>query len=90
MPVSAWHGHARLKLKPHCFPPRYLVLDAQGFVVHDVAMLEKQTKSTLEYTYNGKQLIIDFKRALRVGEASWWQLLILPDRTNYQDVRRAA
>ena len=64
------HGVATLKLQPHCFPQRYLLLDAQGFVVHSVAkLLAEHTKSPLAHTYDGKKLTIDLGEALQAGEA---------------------
>ena len=62
------HGVAMLKLQPHCFPQRSLVLDAQGFIVHSVAMLEAHKQSALKYTYDGKKLTIDLGRTLYAEE----------------------
>src|SRR3569623_1376764 len=65
------YGVATLKIQPHCFPPRYLALYAQGFRVHSVARLEECVRNPLGYTYDGKKLIIDLGEIRQVGEAYW-------------------
>ena len=65
------HGVATLKLQPHCFPQRHLVLDAQGFVVHRVERLGGHVKEALAYTYDGKKLTIDLGKMQEVGVAYW-------------------
>ncbi|XWN35318.1 MAG: M1 family metallopeptidase [Roseivirga sp.] len=58
------HGVATLKLQPHCYPQRYLILDACGFAIHQVAMVQQTQQSPLKYTYDGRKLIIDLGQAL--------------------------
>ncbi|HEX8528417.1 MAG TPA: hypothetical protein VF646_00275, partial [Cytophagales bacterium] len=53
-------GVATLTLKPHFYPQDSLELDAKGFVIRSVALLDEKTrqKTTLPFTYDNYRLRI--------------------------------
>lgn len=57
------YGKAYLTLKPYFYPQSSIVLDAKGFDIHQVALIDgKGEKNSLEYTYDSLQLHISLNR----------------------------
>ena len=57
------YGKATLLIKPHFYPTDSLILDAKGFQIHEVSLLDSIGKrSPLEYTYDSSFLKIDLNR----------------------------
>ena len=57
------YGKAVLQLKPYFYPSDSLFLDAKGFRIHEVSLLNSQRqKSPLEYTYDGLKIRIGLDR----------------------------
>lgn len=56
------HGIATLELKPYFYPQSELVLDAKGFDIHEVSLLDSSGKSPLDYSYDTLLLTIDLGR----------------------------
>jgi aminopeptidase N len=52
-------GTATLELRPYFYPQNNVVLDAKGFDIHSVGLLENSTVRSLNYDYDGEQLDID-------------------------------
>lgn len=52
-------GIATLHLRPYFRPQAQVILDAKGFDIHRVSLLEGKRASPLTYQYDGKQLAID-------------------------------
>lgn len=55
-------GTALLELRPHFYPQSELVLDAKGFDLHQVQLVDGDRKTPLEYTYDEKQITIQLDR----------------------------
>ncbi|EJF11120.1 M1 family metallopeptidase [Pontibacter sp. BAB1700] len=53
------HGIAELTLKPYFYPQSQLVLDAKGFDIHSVNLMNGFDAKELQYTYDGMKLTID-------------------------------
>jgi aminopeptidase N len=62
-------GKATLELRPWFYPQRTLALDAKGFDLHSVQLLEGSSNKPLKYTYDGEQLLIDLGREYNRNEA---------------------
>ncbi|AHM60212.1 peptidase M1 membrane alanine aminopeptidase [Flammeovirgaceae bacterium 311] len=62
-------GTATLELRPWFYPQSTLTLDAKGFDLHSVQLLEGSSNKALKYTYNGEQLLIDLGREFSRNEA---------------------
>jgi len=57
------YGKAYLTIKPHFYPTDSLTLDAKGFQIHEVSLLDSIGKrSPLKYTYDSSFLKIDLNR----------------------------
>lgn len=52
------NGTATLELRPYFYPQSSLTLDAKGFDIHKVALLDSEGAHTLQYQYDGKLLTI--------------------------------
>ena len=52
-------GTATLELRPYFYPQSSVVLDAKGFDIHSVSLLENNETRPLEYEYDGQQLTVD-------------------------------
>ena len=52
-------GTATLELRPYFYPQNNVVLDAKGFDIHSVGLLENSKVKPLTYDYDGEQLDID-------------------------------
>jgi aminopeptidase N len=57
------HGVAELTLKPYFYPQQQLVLDAKGFDIHSVNMMNGFDGKELKYTYDGMKLTIDLGKS---------------------------
>ncbi|WP_299705094.1 M1 family aminopeptidase [uncultured Pontibacter sp.] len=53
------HGIAELTLKPYFYPQNQLVLDAKGFDIHSVSLMNGFEATDLKYTYDGMKLTVD-------------------------------
>ena len=51
-------GKATIQAKPYFYPSDQLVLDANGFRINNVAIVNNYDKQALRYTYDGKKLAI--------------------------------
>ncbi|HWV71147.1 MAG TPA: M1 family metallopeptidase [Pseudosphingobacterium sp.] len=51
-------GKAQLTVQPHFYPQDSLVLDANGFEIHHIWMLDSTSKRKLNFTYDGKKIQI--------------------------------
>ena len=56
------HGTATLQLKPYFYPQTILHLDAKGFDIHQIVLVDSNGKSPLEYTYDDRVLSIDLSK----------------------------
>lgn len=57
------YGKAYLDIKPYFYPTDSLILDAKGYQIHEVAMLDKiGKKSPLKYTYDSLFIRIDLPK----------------------------
>lgn len=61
-------GKATLTLKPYFYTTNILVLDAKGYDVHQVALVQGGSKKDLKYDYDQKQLTIDLGRDYKSTE----------------------
>lgn len=52
------YGKATIQAKPYFYPSDELILDANGFKINNVSLINNYDKKALRYTYNGKKLII--------------------------------
>lgn len=68
-PKQQLHGVARLKLQPHCYPQKKLVLDAQSMTIHTVDRVDQTSPTPLAYIHDGQRLTIDLGQALPAGTA---------------------
>ncbi len=55
-------GLATLQLKPYFYKQDELILDAKGFDIRSVSLVEGANKSALNYEYDGWQMTIDLDR----------------------------
>ena len=53
------HGKALLIVEPYFYEQSSIILDAKGFVIHEVALIEGEKRIALNYDYDLKKLIID-------------------------------
>jgi len=56
------NGKATLQLKPYFYPQKQLVLDAKGFIINKVQLIEQQQYTNLKYQYNDFKLTINLPR----------------------------
>ena len=56
-------GKAELKLKPYFYPTQTLTLDARGFDIHQIALMDGEQMKKLEYSYADELLTIQLDRA---------------------------
>lgn len=56
------HGMATLELTPYFYPQFTLVLDAKGFDIHQIMLLNGELKQSLQYEYDGMLLEIMLDR----------------------------
>ncbi|WP_461488982.1 M1 family metallopeptidase, partial [Pontibacter sp. HJ8] len=62
------HGIAELTLKPYFYPQQTLVLDAKGFDIHSVNLMNGFDAKELKYTYDGMKLAITLDKAYTRNE----------------------
>jgi len=66
---KAWvFGKANLTVQPYFYPQDSVVLDANGFEIHEVALLNGAEKKVLHFNYNGKKLAIALDKQYRKDE----------------------
>ena len=53
------YGVATIELVPHFYPQDHLVLDAKGFEIHSVELVEGDSTKKLQFTYDSLKLDID-------------------------------
>lgn len=61
-------GEAILILEPYFYSQSNLILDAKGFDIHEIALLEGDNYKMLDYLYDGKKLNIDLVKSYQRGE----------------------
>lgn len=62
-------GTATLELRPWFYPQNTLVLDAKGFELHSVQLLEGSGHKALKYTYDDKKITIALDRTYASNES---------------------
>lgn len=55
-------GKATLTLQPHFYAQDSVVLDANGFEIHEVALMNEAHKKNLNFAYNGKKISVALDR----------------------------
>jgi len=56
---SAWaYGKATLQFRPYFYPTDSLILDAKGFEIKEISVLNGENKKSLIYTYNNSKIQI--------------------------------
>ncbi|MDN5205173.1 M1 family aminopeptidase [Fulvivirgaceae bacterium BMA10] len=61
-------GTATLELSPYFYPQDHLTLDAKGFDLHNIALVNGMEKKNLENEYNGLKITIELDREYKKGE----------------------
>ncbi len=56
------HGTATIQLKPYFYPQTLLHLDAKGFDIHQVSLIDSGGRAPLEYSYDDKVLSIKLNK----------------------------
>lgn len=56
------YGKAELTLVPYFYPQTNLKLDAKGFSINKIELLEKENKTSLNYTYDSLVINIDLNK----------------------------
>jgi aminopeptidase N len=67
-------GSALLELKPHFYPQDQLILDAKGFDIHSVQLVEGSDKIPLRHQYDAKKLTIMLDRKYQRNESYFVQV----------------
>ncbi len=62
------YGKANLTLKPYFYPTDSLILDAKGFQINKVALIQKNQQKELKYTYNHEKIRIQLDRVYKRDE----------------------
>ena len=66
---SQMNGEVWLKLQPHFYPTKTLVLDAKAMDIKEVALMNGTAKTKLSYTYDSLQLQIDLDKTYTAKES---------------------
>jgi aminopeptidase N len=66
---SQMNGEVWLKLQPHFYPTKNLVLDAKAMDIKEVALMNGTAKTKLSYTYDSLQLHIDLDKTYTAKES---------------------
>ena len=66
---SQMNGEVWLKLQPHFYPTKTLVLDAKAMDIKEVALINGAAKTKLSYTYDSLQLHIDLDKTYTAKES---------------------
>ena len=61
-------GIATLELKPYFYEQEALTLDAKGFAIDSILLVEGTAKKPLKFMYDGRQITIDLERAYEAKE----------------------
>jgi aminopeptidase N len=62
-------GTALLELSPHFYPQEMLTLDAKGFEIHSINLVDGENKTNLEFNYDGKKLNIKLDHTYQRNES---------------------
>lgn len=62
------NGTAYLTFTPYFYPQSQLVLDAKGFDIHEVVLVDKMNTTPLKYTYDDLQITIQLDKEYKKGE----------------------
>jgi aminopeptidase N len=63
------NGEVWLKLQPHFYPTKTLILDAKAMDIKEVALMKGTAKVKLSYTYDSLQLQIDLDKTYTAKES---------------------
>ena len=66
---SQMNGEVWLKLQPHYYPTKTLLLDAKSMDIKEVALMNGTAKTKLSYTYDSLQLHIDLDKTYTAKES---------------------
>ena len=66
---SQMNGEVWLKLQPHFYPTKTLVLDAKAMDIKEIALINGTAKTKLSYTYDSLQLHIDLDKTYTAKES---------------------
>ncbi len=61
-------GTATLEVKPYFYKKDALILDAKGFEIKSIALLNGENKRNLNFDYDGKIIVIDLERDYEATE----------------------
>lgn len=56
------NGKATISARPYFYPSDQMIVDANGFRINSVALVRKDEKVPLKYSYNGKKLAIQLDK----------------------------
>lgn len=62
------NGQAWLSLKPHFYSTQNLILDAKAMLIHEVALVQGNSKKKLDFTYDDWKIDIDLGKAFTKNE----------------------
>ena len=62
IPNEQVHGKAEISAKPYFYSQKTLVLDAKGYTIHSVQLMNSGVLKTLTYDYDGHNLSIDLDK----------------------------
>ncbi|MDB5201719.1 MAG: family metallopeptidase [Ferruginibacter sp.] len=65
---SYMYGKEWLTLQPHFYPTDSVLLDAKGMDIKELSLVKGTAKSTLKYSYDGKQLNVKLDKLYKAGE----------------------
>jgi len=68
LPKRFMYGKAWITLKPHFYPTDSLTLDAKGFDIHEVALMNGNNLLPLKYSYDSNLLRIQLDKTYKAGE----------------------
>ena len=63
------NGAATIELSPYFYPQQQLVLDAKGFDLQEVQLLDGGSFADLKYEYDGQFLVIDLQKEIPKSES---------------------
>ena len=61
-------GNALLIAEPYFYEQSNIMIDAKGFDLHDISLIEGEDTSALKYSYDGMKLNIDLGKTYRKGQ----------------------
>ena len=83
-------GIATLELKPYFYEQDELILDAKGFDINTVSLVEGANKRPLKYTYDGNQMTINLEREYKADEHFFVEIRYIAKPEEIQDKGSAA